>query len=169
MNLPIQLQDGEEVIKIIRRHPASLWGRLALDALVLIVGLILWQMLRSSGGAMNTLLDIIFALVVVGTLLAGFVVWYRYHNDQWLITNRRLVDVTRSTPFNLQVTTASLTNVQDINIRMKGIFNTMFNFGDVICQTASSGSKTFALIGVANPEKVLDVIDDARNKAKTGA
>ena len=74
--------------------------------------------------------------------------------------------MTRSTPFNQQITTASLTNVQDINIRVKGIFNTMLNFGDVICQTASSGSKTFALIGVANPEKVLDAIDEARAKAK---
>lgn len=164
MTLPIQLQDGEEVIKIIRRHPASLWGRLALNALVLILGLVVWLWLGPS-----TLLNIAFALVVVGTLLAGFMVWYRYHNDQWLITNRRLVDVTRSTPFNLQVTTASLGNVQDINIRMKGVFNTMLNFGDVICQTASSGSKTFALMGVANPEKVLDVIDEARSKAKANA
>lgn len=168
MALPIQLQDGEEVIKVIRRHPASLWGRLALDALILIIGLVLWQWLRSAVGSLSTLFDIAFVLVVVGTLLAGFVVWYRYHNDQWLITNRRLVDVTRSTPFNLQVTTASLSNVQDINIRRKGIFNSMLNFGDVICQTASSGSKTFALIGVANPEKVLDVIDEARSKAKAG-
>jgi hypothetical protein len=164
MNLPIQLQDGEEVIKIIRRHPASLWGRLALDALILIAGLAVWLWLGPS-----TLLNIVFALVVVGTLLAGFMVWYRYHNDQWLITNRRLVDVTRTTPFNLQVTTASLNNVQDINIRMKGIFNTMLNFGDVICQTASSGSKTFALMGVANPEKVLDVIDEARSKARASS
>jgi hypothetical protein len=164
MNLPIQLQDGEEVIKIIRRHPASLWGRLALDALILIAGLAVWLWLGPS-----TLLNIVFALVVVGTLLAGFMVWYRYHNDQWLITNRRLVDVTRTTPFNLQVTTASLRNVQDINIRMKGIFNTMLNFGDVICQTASSGSSTFTLIGVANPEKVLDAIDEARSKVKANA
>ena len=76
------------------------------------------------------------------------------------------MDVTRSPPSTCSVTTASLSNVQDINIRMKGIFNTMLNFGDVICQTASSGSKTFALIGVANPKKVLDVIDEARCKAK---
>lgn len=164
MNLPIQLQDGEEVIKIIRRHPASLWGRLALDALILLGGLALWLWLPS-----NTLLNIAFVLVIVGTLLAGFMVWYRYHNDQWLITNRRLVDVTRSTPFNLQVTTASLSNVQDINIRRKGVFNSMLNFGDVICQTASSGSKTFALIGVANPEKVLDAIDEARSKARASS
>ena len=164
MDLPVQLQSGEEVVQIIRRHPASLWGRLALIAAVVVIALIVW--LNRGQGTLSSLINIAFFLVVIGGLLIGFMVWYRYRNDLWVITSQRLIDVTRSTPFNQQITTASLTNVQDINIRVKGIFNTMLNFGDVICQTASSGSKTFALIGVANPEKVLDAIDEARAKAK---
>jgi hypothetical protein len=168
MNLPIQLQSGEEIVQVIRRHPASLWGRLALIALVAILTLVIWLTV-SADGALGTLLDIALVLVIVGGLLIGFMVWYRYHNDIWVITNRRLIDVTRSTPFSQQVTTASLSNVQDINIRVKGIFNTMLNFGDVICQTASSGSKTFSLIGVANPERVLDAIDEARSKARASS
>lgn len=168
MDLPVQLQSGEEVVQVIRRHPASLWGRLALIALVVIVALIVWLNL-SGDGALGTLVNIAFILVIVGGLLIGFMVWYRYRNDLWVITSQRLIDVTRSTPFNQQITTASLTNVQDISIRRKGIFNTALNFGDVICQTASAGSKTFALIGVAKPEQVLDAIDDARAKAKASA
>jgi membrane protein YdbS with pleckstrin-like domain len=167
MDLPVQLQSGEEVIQVIRRHPASLWGRLALIALVVIVALIVWLNLGGDG-TLGTLVNIAFILVIAGGLLIGFMVWYRYRNDLWVITSQRLIDVTRSTPFNQQITTASLTNVQDISIRRKGIFNTMLNFGDVICQTASAGSKTFALIGVAKPEQVLDAIDDARAKARAG-
>ncbi len=163
MDLPVQLQSGEEVIKIIRRHPASLWGRLALIAAVVIIAFIIWLTVSS-----GTLVNIVFALVIVGGLLIGFMVWYRFRNDYWVITSQRLIDITRTTPFSQQITTASLGNVQDINIRVKGIFNTMLNFGDVICQTASSGSRTFTLIGVANPEKVLDAIDAARSKAKAG-
>jgi hypothetical protein len=168
MDLPVQLQSGEEVVQIIRRHPASLWGRLALIALVVIIALIVWLNLGGDG-ALGTLLDIAFVLVIAGGLLIGFMVWYRYRNDLWVITSQRLIDVTRSTPFNQQITTASLTNVQDISIRRKGIFNTMLNFGDVICQTASAGSKTFALMGVAKPEQVLDAIDDARAKARAAS
>lgn len=33
MNLPVQLQANEEVISVIKRHPASLWGRLAWEDL----------------------------------------------------------------------------------------------------------------------------------------
>jgi hypothetical protein len=168
MDLPVQLQSGEEVIQVIRRHPASLWGRLALIALVIIIALIVWLNLGGDG-TLGTLVNIAFALVIVGGLLIGFMVWYRYRNDYWVITSQRLIDVTRTTPFSQQITTASLGNVQDINIRVKGIFNTMLNFGDVICQTASSGSSTFTLVGVANPEKVLDAIDDARAKARAAS
>lgn len=168
MDLPVQLQDGEQVVQTIKRHPASLWGRLALIALVIIVALIIWLSLGGSVATLGPLLNIAFVLVVVGGLLMGFMVWYRYHNDLWVITSQRLIDVTRSTPFNQQITTASLANVQDISIRRKGVFNTMFNFGDVICQTASAGSKTFMLIGVAKPEQVLDTIDEARAKLRAG-
>ena len=167
MELPIQLQSGEQVVQVIRRHPASLWGRLALIALVVIVTLILW--LNFNRGSLSSLWNIILILVLLGGGLIGFMVWYRYRNDLWVITSQRLIDVTRSTPFNQQVTTASLSNVQDINIRIKGVFNTMLNFGDVICQTASSGGATFTLRGVAHPEKVLDAIDNARSKAKANA
>lgn len=167
MNLPVQLQGNEEVIQVIRRHPASLWGRLALIALVIILALIVWT--NFGDGPLGTLLDIAFILVIAGGLLIGFMVWYRYQNDYWVITSQRLIDITRTTPFSQQITTASLSNVQDINIRVKGIFNTMLNFGDVICQTASSGSNTFTLVGVANPEKVLDAIDNARAKARAAS
>jgi hypothetical protein len=141
MDLPVQLQDGEQVVQTIKRHPASLWGRLALIALVIIVALIIWLSLGGSVATLGPLLNIAFALVVVGGLLMGFMVWYRYHNDLWVITSQRLIDVTRSTPFNQQITTASLANVQDISIRRKGVFNTMLNFGDVICQTASAAAR----------------------------
>ena len=70
MDLPIQLQDGEQVIQVIRRHPASLWGRLALIALVIVVTLIIWLSLGGSANSLSTLLNIVFALVT--TYFAGY-------------------------------------------------------------------------------------------------
>ena len=166
MDYPVQLQDNEEVLAVIRRHPASLWGRLIGIAAILIVALIIWIAFGAGNtGTFSSFLNIAFIVVIVGCVLAALFVWYRYHNDVWMITNLRLVDSTRATPFSQQVTTAALGNVQDINIRKIGVFNTALNFGDVLCQTASAGAKTFAFRGVAKPDKVLDMIDDARAKA----
>lgn len=169
MELPVKLQSGEEVVEVIKRHPASLWGRLALIALIAIIALIVWLNFGQGEGALGSLLTVAFVVVIVGAVLAAFFVWYRYNNDLWAITSQRLVDVTRSTPFNQQVTTAALANVQDISIRKKGVFSTLLNYGDVICQTASAAGKTFTFLGVADPDRVLDTIDDARAKAKRSA
>jgi membrane protein YdbS with pleckstrin-like domain len=169
MDLPVQMQSGEEVMQVLKRHPASLWGRLALVALVAIIALIIWLTLGQGEGILGTILTIAFVVVLIGAALAAFMVWYRYNNDLWVITNQRLIDYTRSTPFRQEITTAALTNVQDISIRKRGVFNTALDFGDVICQTASASGKTFAFWGVAKPEGVLDMIDGARSKAKGGA
>ena len=166
MNLPVQLQNNEEVISVIKRHPASLWGRLALIAVIFIVVLVLWiNFGLGEPGAVNTTFDILFIVAILGCALAAFSVWYRYNNNIWMVTSQRLIDSTRNTPFSQQVTTAALGNVQDISIRKKGVFQASLNYGDVLCQTASASGTIFAFRGVANPEKVLEVFDDARSKA----
>jgi hypothetical protein len=166
MSIPVQLQADEKVIRIIKRHPLSLAGRIVGVVFLLIIAAFVWQWLRGLGGGMQTVTDI---LMVAGTLLgivyAG-VYWYRYENDLWIITSQRLIDSTKTTPFNQDIKTATLTNIQDINIRKRGIFQTFFEYGDVICQTASASGHTFEFLGVAKPAEVLDLIDDQRALAQ---
>jgi hypothetical protein len=168
MSLPVQLQDGETVARIIRRHPLSLIGRLVVIALALIAGVFVWQWLRGIGGGMQLLVDVLMgAGALIGILLA-VIYWYRYTNDLWIVTTQRLIDSTKTTPFNQDIKTATLTNIQDINIRKRGIFQTVFEYGDVICQTASASGHTFEFLGVAKPAEVLDLIDDQRALAQRG-
>ena len=165
MSYPVQLQESETVVRIIRRHPFSLIGRIIATVILWIIGIVLWQWLRSIGGGMQTIADILMAL---GTLSAiGYIgiYWYRYHNDLWIVTNQRLIDSTKTTPFNQNVKTANLANIQDINIRKNGIFQTIFEYGDVICQTASAAGRTFEFVGVGKPAEILDLIDDQRTLA----
>ncbi|MFO7631883.1 MAG: PH domain-containing protein [Caldilinea sp.] len=166
MSIPVQLQADEKVIRIIKRHPLSLAGRIVGVVFLLIIAALVWQWLRGLGGGMQTVTDI---LMVAGTLLgivyAG-VYWYRYENDLWIVTSQRLIDSTKTTPFNQDIKTATLTNIQDINIRKRGIFQTFFEYGDVICQTASASGHTFEFLGVAKPAEVLDLIDDQRALAQ---
>ncbi len=168
MSLPVQLQEGEIVARIIKRHPLSLIGRIVAVLILLILGVFAWQWLRSIGGGMQITADI---LMGVGALIAVVYIaiyWYRYENDLWIVTSQRLIDSTKTTPFSHDIKTANLTNIQDINIRKRGIFQTIFEFGDVICQTASASGHTFEFLGVAKPAEVLDLIDDQRSLAQRG-
>lgn len=166
MNLPVQLQEGETVIRIIKRHPLSLIARIVGVALLLLVGIGVWLWLRSFAGGMATVADILMVIGALAALLYAGIYWYRYENDLWIVTSERLIDSTKTTPFNQDIKTATLTNIQDINIRKRGIFQTIFEYGDVICQTASASGHTFEFLGVAKPAEVLDLIDDQRALAQ---
>ncbi len=166
MSLPVQLQDDEKVVRVIKRHPLSLISRIAGVVILVIVAAFLWWWLRSLGGGMQSASDIFIAVAALAGVIYTWVYWYRYENDLWIVTSQRLIDSTKTTPFNQEIKTATLTNIQDINIRKRGIFQTIFEYGDVICQTASASGHTFEFLGVAKPAEVLDLIDDQRALAQ---
>jgi len=168
MSYPVQLQENESVVRVIRRHPFSLIGSIIAVGLLWIIGLFLWQWLRSVGGGMQLVADLLMSLGTVFAIGYVAIYWYRYHNDLWIVTNQRLIDSTKTTPFNQEVKTANLANIQDINIRKHGIFQTIFEYGDVICQTASAAGRTFEFVGVAKPAEILDLIDDQRTLVMRG-
>jgi hypothetical protein len=94
---------------------------------------------------------------------------YAYNNDIWTITDQRLIDSVRPNPFSLRVESADLVNVQDLSINRTGILRTLFNYGDVECETASETGR-FTLEGVPRPADVQLLIDRLRDaqRAKTG-
>jgi hypothetical protein len=167
MSEPVQLQPGEDVVMTIKRHPVHLWGRITLIVIVVGLILILWfNFGMGQSGFFGTVMNVLAIGSVVIGLIMAYVYWYRYNNDIWLITSHRLVDSTKSTPFSHNLLTADLLNLQDINIRQRGITQTVFQYGDVSCQTASASSDTFQFKGVKDPQEVLDQIEKARSQAR---
>ncbi len=123
MDLPVNLQSGETVIRLVRRHPV--YVILKTIATVLIALLVFWLAgsIRDFLGwnITSTILNIIRAVVVIAAIFYFLFIFYRYRNDIWLITNQRLINSNKRTPFSHEVSSASLTNIQDINIVQRGI------------------------------------------------
>jgi hypothetical protein len=89
-------------------------------------------------------------------------------NDEWVITNQRIVDSYKRHWFHQNLASADLINVQDMRVEKSGVMATIFNFGDLHCQTAGS-RENFILADIPNPAKVLDLIDEARDQARRSA
>jgi hypothetical protein len=94
-----------------------------------------------------------------------FLNWYRYNNDIWVITNQRLVDSTKTNPFSLKTSTADLVNVQDMTVERSGIFRTMFNYGDIVCQTAAD-IQEFRMTSIPRPQEVQLLVDKERDRER---
>jgi len=168
MALPVQLQSDEQVIAVLRRHPIYIVLQIIGIVLLamLLVSLFTWMQIQVS--SLGSVMNILNTATLIVVLSAIGLIYYRYRNDLWLVTNQRLVDSVKTSPLSHEVSSADLLNVQDISVSKRGIFPTLFNFGDVKCQTAGSAG-VFTLLGVPNPNGVLELIDETRDRSRERA
>jgi hypothetical protein len=168
--LHFPLQDNEQVLMICRRHWIYLWPRIALMTLFAIVPPIVVGIVLGRGGWFDGTAAKVFwiasAVYLVYWAVRIFLDWYRYNNDIWVITNQRLIDSNKSNPFNLKMSTADLVNIQDMTVERDGIFRTMLDYGDIVCQTAADVQE-FRLAGIPDPRDVQLLVDKERDRERT--
>lgn len=169
MKLPFELQQDEQVLVFCRRHwlyfTLKLVGIAA--AWLLPTAAVLWLTHLAAGldGTAGKVVWTAAAVWLVYCLTWGYFTWYRYQNDIWVVTSQRIVDSTRFHWFKRRMASADLVDVEDINVVREGVLPTIFNFGDVRCQTAGE-LPNFVLSGIPAPDKVLAAVDAARDAAR---
>lgn len=159
---PITLQPEETVLKVLRRHWIHLLKRLGYPLLYGIAGTIIGILIGFASGGIGTIVALVVWIYCLGWAALNY---YKYRNDIWLVTNQRLVDSNHPTPIRHIVSSADLINVEDIHVDKKGLFQTVLNYGDVVCQTAGVKGN-FTLFGIGNPTEVLALIDHSRDEAR---
>ncbi len=166
--LPFPLQEDEQVLQVCRKHWWFLWPRTIAWLLFAIVPFMAAVWLLS---ALDVLDDLgIYFWAVVAVWLVYWAIrlllnWYRYHNDIWVVTNQRIIDSFKASPFQLRVATADLVNVQDMTVEKSGIIASILNFGDVICETAAK-EQHFRIGGVPDPAAVQLLVDKERDRER---
>ena len=168
-SLPFPLQSGELVLVVCRRHWLYLWRTLIVLILfaLLPVAIIAWVLSATDSydGTVAQIFWIASAVWLGYWAVRIFLTWYRYNHDIWAITNQRIVDCAKNHPFSLRVSSADLVNIQDLSVDRHGILATSFDYGDIICQTASA-TTNFRLTGIPNPREVQALIDKERDRER---
>jgi len=166
--VPFPLQRSEQVLAIVRRHWWFLWPRTLLWAGIAIVApVVAWWLLDLIG-----VFDDISAIFWIALLLwVGFwgvrilLNWYQYYNDIWVITDQRIVDSRKPHPLRHTLASADLVNIQDMTVEKRGLFASLMNFGDVVCQTAAA-KHLFVLSGIPQPAEVQLLVDAERDRER---
>lgn len=169
MKLPVELQAGESVVARYRRHPVFMISKLIGVAAL---GLVPFALLLWLAGSVFGFGEI-GGLIVLGIAVAwlafwafrAYMIWYRFEHDEWVVTNQRLIDAFSANWFNRSVSSTDLINVQDMSIRKSGVLASVFNFGDLECETAGSNQK-FVLSGIPKPADALALMDARRDAAR---
>ena len=167
-DLPFPLHEDEEVYAFLRRHWLALYPKLLLYLIFAVVPpaiLVAVAMELDVWDDVELILLGLIAVWIIFWLIRIFLTWYQYDNDIWVVTDQRLVDSKKKHPFDLAVSSADLVDVVDTNIARSGPLQTLFNFGEVRCQTAGS-STNFKLGDIPQPAQAQSLIDRLRDVAR---
>jgi uncharacterized membrane protein YdbT with pleckstrin-like domain len=110
--------------------------------------------------------------VVVGTVfwyVASFgfflTVFLQWYFNIFIVTDKRIIDIDFLYLLYKKFAEAQLFRIQDVSFRTGGIMATMFNFGDVLIQTAGE-LPNFVFEKVPRPSDVVHIISDLTETEK---
>jgi uncharacterized membrane protein YdbT with pleckstrin-like domain len=154
------LKEGEEVIRVVRKHWASFIWPVVKTFLILIIPFALSAFLFS-----NYIGVIIFFVWVSVGLGYGLYQWICWYFDHFIITNLRIVNIDQKTLFARSVSESGLSNIQDVTYEINGFLASLFNYGTVKVMTASNND-SLEMAAIEKPKEVQEIIMDLHGKSK---
>ena len=143
------LSTGERILHRNKQHPFTfIWGARYTILAVLVAAVLAWISANMDpagpSGTVRSLLGWVILVLVLGGL--GVFAWtaLRYVNQEYVLTNRRVIQV--EGVLNRSATDSSLEKINDA-VLVQSVFGRIFDFGDLTVLTAAeSGVERFRMI-----------------------
>ena len=159
--------DREEVLLLMRRHPiTNLWW-LALIAMLVGVPLF-WNefpLITNVSGPVQLALAVFWYLGLAFFAIQNLLLWFY---NVYIVTDERIIDVDFFGLLYKNVNTTQIRKIEDVNYSQVGMMSSMFNYGNVIIQTAAEQrsedrreeASAFTFEAISNPDRVVKVIGE---------
>lgn len=160
-NLKFETMDSEEkVVLFLRKHWITNIPWMLMTAVMFLV-----PSFTSNLSIFATIPDnfmfifiLIWYLISTAYFLESFLTWFF---NVYIVTDERIVDIDFFNLIYKEVSDANIDKIQDVTYKMGGVVRTLFNYGDVLIQTASE-VPNFEFLAVPKPDKVAKVLQDLR-------
>jgi len=100
--------------------------------------------------------SLLLVSVLLWTVSVGWLWWQTedWRNDLYILTDRLIIDLERKPLFfSEERRQATLDMIQNVSLRKQGVLSAIFNYGDVLIQTAGALGQ-FTFVGVSDPRQV---------------
>jgi hypothetical protein len=122
--------DDEEVLFVFRKHPIVMRRGLIFGMLAILLG------------TLPIFINPTYAMLGIG-LLCGIVVgalvylpsWITWHFSVFIVTDKRLIQITQKGMFSRSVVDMGLNQIQMVNYQVAGLQETLLGFGTIMMQT----------------------------------
>ena len=143
---------NEEVILFTKQHPLVLLHSFLIVALIWLVPLVVYLFTNSS-----LVLSWVYIVAILAGAVKGILAWYAWNNSVLLLTNERVVVLQQKSVLHREFSECNLLTIQQVSHEVKGLFGTMFGYGNLSISTG--GSQTpFLIPNIPDPYEIQQEI-----------
>lgn len=171
---PEKITSDEDIILITREDVVVLFAKGFLLFLVFFVMVLIRTFLAGIlGAAAMGIFDTLFYGSNVLLVLAFTWIFHNYYLSLGVITSERVIDIDQTGIFRREVNEMSLGTLEDASYKQNGLLANMFNFGNVILQTAGESNVEGQMNGVVfknvpDPRSVVKTISQMQQQEEQG-
>lgn len=151
---------GEVVLAEVRQYPFASAGRWVL-IVVMVLGPFFFLLPLLNWGKWGLL--IFFVVLIIGLLLLARTLMVLMRTV-FVITSHRLIDVDQRGFFEQVVSETTYNTIQDVSFTVKGVRQTMADYGTIKIQTAGNQAN-LAIVNARHPAAIHELILKARAEA----
>jgi len=97
-------------------------------------------------------------MIIVAYVFENFLSWFFDIN---IITDERIIDIDFHNLIYKEVSDTKIDRVQDVTYRQGGVLRAIFDYGDVLIQTAAE-VPSFEFLAVPHPHRVVKILNDLK-------
>lgn len=148
----------EKVILFMRQHPIVNVPWILTTILMIIAPVVVssFSFFESVPSNFQFIFLLVWYLITTAFSLEKFLTWFF---NVYMVTDERIVDIDFYNLIYKEVSDAKIDRIQDVTYTMGGVVRTLFNYGNVLIQTASE-VPNFEFLAVPKPDKVVRVLQD---------
>lgn len=162
-------EPNENIILFLRKHFITNFGWLnsallfmLLPVLTILVSFYFKFEINILPLGLLRLITLIYYLFILNYCFINFLDWYY---NVAIITKERVFDVELSNLVYKQISATKISLVQDVTYKQSGAIRSVFNYGDVLIQTAGA-QDNFLLHKVPKPESVVNIMENLIGKGR---
>lgn len=139
----IKKKPNEKILFVLKRHFITFLPILLLFLFLLLLPVAVYYLLLNvspnilTGESLYPALVLLGSIYYLGVCLFLYSSFIDFYLDIWIITDDRIVDIEQHGLFSRSTSEIELHRIQDVTDSVKGLFQTIFKYGDVVVKTAS--------------------------------
>lgn len=161
LKVNFETQDNEEkIILLLRKHFITNISWIIMSVILFLTPLFVTDLALFDDVPDNFMFVfvLIWYLISIAYTLESFLTWFF---NVYIVTDERIIDIDFYNLIYKEVSDANIDKIQDVTYKMGGAIRTVFNYGDVLIQTASE-VPNFEFDAVPRPDKVARILQDLR-------